>query len=153
MNTFLLIVHGLVAVALLGAVTHQATAALRGHGPGGASFVRRYVAVNQRTFTRAVVCLFVATLMLGAIIYPYYRLNVRIDFEDMGLARAVGLFELKEHFAGIALGVLPLYALAWRSELADTHRPLRVAIALLLVFVVWWNFIVGHVLNNIRGFA
>jgi len=22
----------------------------------------------------------------------------------------------------------------------------------LLAFIVWWNFLVGHILNNIRGF-
>jgi len=23
----------------------------------------------------------------------------------------------------------------------------------MLAFVVWWNFLVGHILNNIRGFG
>jgi len=23
----------------------------------------------------------------------------------------------------------------------------------MLAFIVWWNFLVGHILNNIRGFG
>lgn len=153
MSTVLLIIHGLVAVALLGAITHQTVSVVRWGGARSATFTSRYVHVNQRTFTRAVIALFLASLILGMIIYPYYRLNVRIPFEEMRLAAAVGVFELKEHFAGIALAVLPLYAWAWRHEAAETHHSLRVALTLILAFVVWWDFVIGHILNNIRGFV
>jgi hypothetical protein len=78
-------------------------------------------------------------------------LNARIPFEEMSLGWAIGLFELKEHFGGIGLGLLPQYAYTWRTELADTHRRDRIAITLLLSFIVWGNFLVGHVVNNIRG--
>jgi hypothetical protein len=27
------------------------------------------------------------------------------------------------------------------------------ALTLMLAFIVWWGFLVGHVLNNIRGFG
>ena len=153
MNTVLLIAHGLVSVALIGAITHQAVSVLRTSVPRGTSFVDRYTAVNQKTFTCAVIVMFLASFILGAVIYPYYRLNVRIPFEEMRLAAAVGVFELKEHFAGIALGVLPLYALVWRPEAAETQRVMRIALTWLLAFVVWWNFVIGHILNNIRGFV
>jgi hypothetical protein len=149
----LLIAHGLISVALLGAITHQAVSVSREGVQRGTSFTARYVAVNQRVFTRAVIVLFLASFILGAVIYPYYRLNVRIPFEEMQLAAAVGVFELKEHFAGIALGMLPLYALVWQPEAVEAHRTLRIALTLLLAFVVWWNFLIGHILNNIRGFV
>jgi len=151
--TVLLIIHGLVAVALLGAITHQAVSVVRGSGPRSTSFTSRYTGVNQRAFTHAVIVLFLTTLVMGAIIYPYYRVNVRISFEEMRLAAAIGVFELKEHFAGIMLGALPLYAWAWRPEAAETRRSLRVALTLMLAFVVWWDFLIGHILNNIRGFV
>ena len=67
------------------------------------------------------------------------------------MAWAIGLFELKEHFGGIGLGVLPLYVYTWRAEQADSHRRDRVVLTVLLALIVWWNFIVGHVVNNIRG--
>jgi hypothetical protein len=150
---FLLIVHSLVGVALLGALTHQSVSTLRGGSVRGGSFVNRYSAVNQRTFTTAVVLLYVVGLLLGATIYPSYRLEVRIPFEEMSLGWAVGLFEMKEHFAGIGLGLLPLYASLWREDLNPTDHRNRVAITLVLAGIVWWAFIIGHVLNNIRGLS
>jgi hypothetical protein len=152
--TALLILHGLIAVALLGAITHQLVSLVRGRATArNGTFVDRYTGVNQTTFTIAVACLYVAGITLGAIIYPSYRLNVRIPFEEMRLGWAVGLFELKEHFAGIGLGVLPFYVYVWRAEFAETHRRARLAMTMLLAGIVWWDFLVGHVLNNIRGFG
>ena len=151
MAVFWLVLHGLVGVALLGALTHQSVSTLRGRAASGVAFLDRYAGARDRTFTAAVVVMFVAELVLGAIIYPAYRLGVRIPFEEMSLGWAVGAFELKEHFAGLGLAVLPYYAYTWKPEVAQTLRVDRVAITLLLAFVVWWDFLVGHVLNNIRG--
>ena len=153
MYTFLLIVHGLVAVALLGAVTHQSVSMLRVRKARSGSFIDRYTGVNQKTFAIAVLVLYVASLALGAIIYPKYRLDVRIPFEEMDLRWAVGIFEMKEHFAGIGFGALIAYAVSWRADSSQDYAPLRFALTLVLTFIVWCDFLVGHVLNNIRGFA
>jgi hypothetical protein len=151
MTLSLLILHGLVGVALLGAITHQAVAMLRTPGARGTSFAARYSAVPHGGFTGAVALLFVVEVALGALIYPDYRLDVRIPFEEMALGWAVGLFEVKEHFGGIALGVLPLYAWLHRSGAAAARGADRTAVTLLLAFVVWFDFLTGHVLNNLRG--
>jgi hypothetical protein len=153
MSTLLLIVHGLVAVALLGAITHQLVSALWRRPSRGDTFIHRFAGVSQRTYTAAVAYLYLATVVLGAVLYPDYRLNVRVPFEEMFLGWAIGLFELKEHFAGIGLCVLPLYAYTWRPQNIETHRRDRIAVTVLLGFIVWWDFLVGHVLNNIRGLA
>lgn len=153
MVTTLLILHGLVGVALLGAITHQTVSVLRRREARSGSFLNRYTGVNQRTFTIAVLCLYPAVVLIGAIIYPSYRLNVRIPLEEMSLGWAVGLFELKEHFGGIGLALLPMYAYTWRGEAAESHRRDRTALTLLLTFIVWGDFLIGHVLNNIRGFG
>ena len=146
-----LIVHGLLAVTLLGAITHQIVAALRAKPARGPSFIEHYTGVNQRVFTWAVVMLYGTTTLSGAIIYPSYRLNVRIPFEEMSLGWAVGLFELKEHFGGLGLCLLPLYAWLWQPQQMQSHARDRLAITAILGFIVWWDFLVGHVLNNIRG--
>jgi hypothetical protein len=151
MVTALLILHGLVGVALLGAITHQAVSLLRRRTMRSGSFIDRYTSVSQRSFTTAVVTLYVAGVTLGAVIYPNYRLNVRIPFEEMRLGWAIGLFELKEHFAGIGISLLPLYAFSWKEDAGETQARGRLALTLLLGFIVWWDFLVGHVLNNIRG--
>jgi hypothetical protein len=147
-----LILHALIGVALLGAITHQTVSMLRHRSVRGGSFINRYMSVNQRAFTSAVVALYVTNVILGGIIlYPPYRLEVRIPFEEMGLGWAIGIFELKEHFAGIGLALLPLYLWLWRPEIAESHRSGRIAITSIIAFIVWWDFIIGHVLNNIRG--
>src|ERR1700753_3388698 len=74
----LLILHGLVGVALLGAITHQSVALLRRGAARRGSFVERYAAVGQRTFTVAVMVMYVIGVVLGGLIYPAYRLDVRI---------------------------------------------------------------------------
>ena len=147
----LLILHGLVGVALLGAITHQMVSVFRRRAVRSGSFFDRYTGVNQRVFTTAVVALYVTNVLLGATIYPSYRLDVRIPFEEMGLGWAIGMFELKEHFAGIGLSLLPLYLWLWKPEIADSHRNGRIAISLIIASIVWWDFLVGHVLNNLRG--
>jgi hypothetical protein len=150
-----LIVHGLLAVTLLGALTHQLVALLWGVGKTvqSSSFVNHYRAARQQLFTRAIVALYIVTLVLGATLYPAYRLDVRIPFEEMSLGWAVGSFELKEHLAGLGLGLLPLYAYLWRPQFNDSHRRDRTLVSAFLAGVVWFDFLVGHVLNNIRGLA
>jgi hypothetical protein len=32
-------------------------------------------------------------------------------------------------------------------------RATRVALTSILAFIVWWSFLIGHVVNNIRGFG
>jgi hypothetical protein len=111
----LLIIHGVVAAALLGAVTHQALSVLRRSADRNGSFFDRYAAVRPPSFTAAIVILYVLNVGIGAVLYPSYRLNVRSPLEEMSLAWTIGLFELKEHFGGIGLGVLPLYVYTWRA--------------------------------------
>lgn len=160
MTTLLLILHGLAAVALLGALTHQMVAMLRADAAVQAdvvarrsSFTGRYVSVGHRGFTSAIIVLFIVSFLLGALIYPAYRVDVRIPFEEMSMFWAVGLFEIKEHWGGIGLGVLPLYVYVWRAEQLASRRRDRIAVTALLTIIVWTDFLVGHVLNNIRGLA
>jgi hypothetical protein len=91
--------------------------------------------------------------MLGGIIYADYRLEVRVVVEQLGLWSQNGAFELKEHFAAVGLGLLPAYWYYWGQPLAQEHARTRAALTTTLAFIVWWNFLVGHVLNNIRGFG
>ena len=151
MIPLLLILHSLVGVALLGATTHQSYSLLRRSSRNVDSFLARYGSVNQASFTGVIALLFVMNVLLGALLYPKYRLEVRIPFEEMQLGWAVGIFELKEHFAGLGLGVLPLYTRAWRKASDGADLKLRIGLTLTLTLIVWWNFLVGHVLNNIRG--
>jgi hypothetical protein len=148
----LLIVHGLLAVVLLGAITHQALSLAPGAAAvGSRSFVGRFRNVNPGAYTNAIVVLFVITAIGGGLLYPQYRLDVRTALEDMQMRAANGVFEIKEHLAAIGLGLLPTYWLFWRAPLAPEQALARRSLTWLLAFIVWWNFLVGHVLNNIKG--
>jgi hypothetical protein len=151
-TTALLILHGLCAVALLGAITHQAASVLLPARKPAASFTGRFRGVSGGSYVDAVVVLYIVTALLGAIIYGEYRISVRTVIEQLEMRSANGVFELKEHFAAIGVGLLPVYWYAWREPLG-THGRTRAVLTALLAFVVWWSFLVGHVVNNIRGFG
>lgn len=145
----LLIVHGLLATALLGAITHQVIvtfAAVRGRRE---NFVASVRGVRGHVYPSAVLGLYLLTFMLGAVIYPEFRVAVRTQW-DSGLPAATGLFEIKEHFAAVGLGVLPAYWASWRIT-TDQAPMARAAATALIATVVWYDFIAGHVLNNIDG--
>ena len=151
MITVLLIVHGLLAVTLLGAVTHQAFSVVPPAPPGKSSFFMRFRNVNGAAYAGPIVLLFVLTAIGGALLYPQYRIDVRTTLEDLQLRAANGVFEIKEHLVAIGLGLLPTYWLFWKAPLVPEQASARRYLTWLLAFVVWWGFLVGHVLNNIKG--
>jgi hypothetical protein len=151
MITVLLIVHGLLAVTLLGAVTHQALSVVPPSGPGKRSFFARFRGVNGAAYAGPIVALFLLTALGGALLYPQYRIDVRTTLEDLQLRSANGVFEIKEHLVALGLGTLPAYWLFWRTPLAADQASSRRYLTWLLAFIVWWGFVIGHVLNNIKG--
>jgi hypothetical protein len=82
--TILFTIHALLAIALLGALTHQAASVLmpvrRAAGAGGAApgFVTRFRAVHGAGYATAVCVLWIVTFFVGAWIYTKYRMYVRI---------------------------------------------------------------------------
>jgi hypothetical protein len=151
MITTLLILHGLLAAALLGAITHQAFSSAKRMPAAELSFIRRFRSVGAASYANAIVLLFVVTCVGGALLYPPYRLDVRPTLEDLDLRAANGVFEIKEHLAAIGLGLLPAYWFFWRQPLSAEGLVARRYLTWILAFVIWWNFLTGHVLNNIRG--
>jgi hypothetical protein len=147
----LLILHALIGAALLGALTHQSfSVARRPKAPSG-TFVGRFTGVNSPTFTNVIVLLFAVNVVLGGLLYPRYRVDVRPLLEDMQLRAANGVFETKEHFAAVGLGLLPAYWLFWRLPLSAESAAARKYLTWMLAFISWWNFLVGELLNNIKG--
>ena len=93
--SILLIIHGILAVFLLGAITHQAVGVSWPVTKRSSGFVNAIRGVNGMSYTNAVVVLFVVTFILGCIIYPTYRLNVRTVLQEYRLFKPEGSFELK----------------------------------------------------------
>ena len=50
----------------------------------------------------------------------------------------------------IGLALLPSYWYFWKKapEFSTTRR----ALVAIYFFTIWYNFIAGHILNNVRGF-
>jgi hypothetical protein len=151
--TTLLIIHGLLAVALLGAITHQAVAVWFPLRSSSRSFVARFRAVPSTSYVWAIIVLYAATFVLGAWIYTQYRFTSRLALEQLRFFKTVGIFELKEHIATIGLILLPAYWAFWRQPLSADYAVARKQVTLFLAAVVWANFLIGHVANNARGFG
>jgi hypothetical protein len=149
----LLIIHGLLAVALLGAITHQAVAVLWPARGAAGTFVTKFRAVPSTTYVTAIVALYLLTTVLGAVIYTHYTISARVAIIQLQLWKPYGLFEIKEHFAALGLAMLPAYWYFWRVPNAPGATKARGALTSLLAVVVWWNFLIGHIINNLRGFA
>ena len=153
MATILLILHGLVAVALLGAITHQTLAACVPPRAKPLSFFGRFRAVPGAAFTNAVVVLYLVSWLLGAIVYLYFKIDVQPNLERDRHWHAMGFLDLKEDFVAIGLGLLPPYWFCWRRPVDGQNALIRVAVTILLAFIISWSFLVGHVVNNIGGFG
>ena len=154
MATVLLILHGLVAVALLGAITHQTLAAWALTGVASRrSFFGRFRAVPAAGYANAVVILYLGTALLGAIVYLYFKVDIQPALERDRHWQAMGLFDLKEDFVAIGSGLLPAYWICWRKADAKDYYWTRLAVTAVLACIIWWGFLIGHVLNNIMGFG
>jgi hypothetical protein len=150
--SILLIIHGILAVFLLGAITHQAVGIAWPVTKKTTGFVSAVRGVNGMNYTNAVVILFLVTFVIGTIIYPTYRLNVRTVLQEYRDFKPEGMFELKEHYLAVSLALLPAYWYFWHSA-SEANRVARAILTCMIAFAVWWGFLTGHIINNIRGFG
>jgi hypothetical protein len=148
----LLITHGILAVLLLGAITHQAIAAAWPAAKRAPGFFNSLRSVNGMNYTNTVVVLFLVTFVLGLIVYPTYRVSVRTLLQEYHFYKPEGAFEMKEHLLALSLALLPIYWLLWRRPTGE-NRIARTAVTSIIAASVWWGFLTGHVINNIRGFG
>jgi len=149
--TIWLFVHLILAVGLLGALTHQAMAVALPVRQPSAGIVSRFRSVSAAGYATAVCVLWVLTFLVGSFIYTKYRTYIRIPLEEGHYYKTGGFFDFKENVATLGLVLLPAYWYYWRQPPAEAATAQRV-LTLLLALIVWWAFLVGHILNNIRGF-
>jgi len=150
--TTLLLFHGLLAAGLMGATIHQTLGVWWPPRSASGSFFARFRAVNVASYTNAIIIMFVIQAFVGGVLlYPTYRVSSRVVLEQLRLAAPVGIFDLKEHFSTIALGLLPAYWYYWRRPLSTEHANIRRFLTTIIAFTVCWNFLVGHFINNLRG--
>jgi len=147
----LVIVHGLLAFLLLGAITHQVVSVWAPVRATAGNFVERFRAVGSVNYVNAIILLYIVNASLGAIIYTNYRITARLTLEQGHYWKSFGAFELKEHLIAIGLGVLPAYWYFWQPSTNTGNIRARKLLTALLAFIIWWAFLAGHIVNNIRG--
>lgn len=147
----LVIAHGLLAFLLLGAITHQVASVWAPVRAGAGNFIARFRAVGSANYVTAIIVLYLVTAALGGFIYTNYRITARLTLEQGHFWKSFGAFEIKEHLLAIGVALLPAYWYFWQPSLAPGDLRTRKALTTLLAFIVWWAFLAGHVVNNIRG--
>jgi len=96
------------------------------------------------------------SFILGAIIYPTFRVRVRYEYFDKELPWATMLFEIKEHYAAIALlPVLALYVISSRLDFTrheDRHYvPLCFCLLVVILIALFYNAVAGWYLGTLRS--
>lgn len=138
----LLILHGICGCALTGAATHEWLWSLR--------YLRgRFERVRQeRLFLKVSFSLFAITYALGLILYPSYKVQVRLAHLDVAAPWVGRLFDIKEHAMALVLASLcAQLLLASRLHPAQHRRPALVgsyvALASWNAALIWLAAIVG----------
>jgi branched-subunit amino acid transport protein AzlD len=145
-DVIMLVIHLLVAVFALGAVTHYWWAMLG-----------RPVKLDRLTrYAKWMAVSYPLAWLTGVVIYPTY--NVLVRKPPRGLLEAtarwaVGLFEIKEHVGTIALVMLPLLVLCARryERLSRAERITHVLATWVFTLFVYYSFIAGAIVTNTKG--
>ena len=148
LRRLLLVLHAGGSIVLVGAATHHALQMrhyLRGR------FGREKL---EKTYAKVVSVAYVVTFVLGALLYPSYRVHVRGYHLDRHAPAFAALFDVKETYASLALVVaVALGALACTLRPAETPALVRVyaVMSLIVCAVVWFNVIAGLLVVSARG--
>jgi hypothetical protein len=138
--TILLIVHGLLAIALLGALTHQAVSVLMPVRQTAGNFVDRFRAVNGAAYATAICVIWLLTFFMGMWIYTKYRVYVRIPMEQDGFWKTVGFFDFKEHMATLGLLMLPAYWFFWKNARNPAYEGARKGTTVMVASIAGSSF-------------
>ncbi len=142
----LLVLHAAVAVALAGAATHNGLlglSSLRGRPPR----VRL-----ERFYPSAVLWLFLASVLIGALLYPSFRVDVRAAYLDEAMPLGTRLFEFKEHLVAMGLfAAVVQRVLAGRDEMTAADRLLFDVARVAVMLVVFYAGLVGFFLVSVKS--
>ncbi len=144
----LLIVHALAGIALLGSTTHNAVL-LVGYLRGRFGRVKL-----EKLYVRIQLAAYLATFLLGSVIYPAYRIYVRAAVFDRHAVWASNLFDIKENLAAMGLPLVVAFALLSRTiapRRGEPWMPVYTVMGLSLAALVWIVFLAGLVVVSERG--
>lgn len=148
---YLLFFHALVSVVLAGALAHLVWRLIE-YFTG----MRRFLSL-PRLHASIVSISYTIVFILGALVYPPFRINVRHEYFDKTLPWATGLFEAKEHLASLGfMAVIALAALLWTLPKKPEHAqnrvlPLVAGLTVFVTVVVGYSAWAGWFLNTLKG--
>lgn len=135
--------HASAAVALLGASVHNGVICVR-HRLGWP--VRRKL---RRLYPTLVLPLFALTLLLGAYLYPEFRVHVRAEYLDAAMPWATIAFEVKEHLVSLAGLTLLMQVGLLRTR--DADGPWFDGAGVFVAFATVYSGLVGLWLVSVRS--
>jgi hypothetical protein len=144
----LLMLHLLVTFALIGSMSHNLLIVI-GYMRG--KFNKRKLEIF---YAKISLWIYAITYVLGALIYPAFRVYIRGDFFDPSLPWATGLFEVKEHWGALGLAFFFAYYILRRNFDPEAEREklyLYVPLCLLLNLILWYKTIIGCYLAIVKG--
>jgi len=144
----LLLVHLFATFVLVGSMTHNLLIVV-GYVRG--KFGRQKL---EWLYVRVSLWAYVIVYVIGALIYPAFRIYIRHDFLDPQLPWATGLFEVKEHWGAVGLALLFVYYFLRKSFRPAEEKDklfLYVALCLLLNIILWYKVIVSCYLTLLKG--
>jgi hypothetical protein len=146
--SLLLLAHLFATFVLVGSMTHNLLIVvkyLRGKF-GWQKLEWLYVRVSLWTYT--------IVYVIGALIYPAYRVYIRHDYFDPQLPWATGLFEAKEHWGAVGLAMFFVYYFLRKNFKPAEEKDklfLYVPLCLLLNIILWYKVVVGCYLTLLKG--
>ncbi len=144
----LLLAHLFVTIVLLGSLTHNLLIVVK--------YVRGKFGRQKLEwfYVRLSFWSYVIVYVLGALIYPAFRVYIRADCFDPKLPWATGLFEVKEHWGSLGLVLFFVYYYLRKSFEPDVEKDklwFYVPVCVLLNVIVWYKIIVGCYLSLLKG--
>jgi hypothetical protein len=144
----LLLLHLFVTFVLVGAMTHNLLIVI--------DYLRGKFNRHKRELLYVKVSLYsyVIVYVLGALVYPAFRVYIRGETFDPLIPWATGLFEVKEHWGALGLAFFFVYYLMRKNFTPQTEKAklfLYVPLCFLLNIIVWYKTIVGCYLSILKG--
>ncbi len=144
----LLLAHLFATFVLVGCLTHNLLIVLKYiRGKFGRQKLELY-------YARVSFWSYVIVYVLGALIYPAYRVYIRADYFDPQLPWATGLFEVKEHWGAVGLALFFVYYRLRRNFQPEVEKEklwFYVPLCVLLNVIVWYKVVVGCYLSLLKG--
>lgn len=144
----LVVLHLLATLVLVGAMTHNLVIVV-GYVRG--RFGRKKL---ERFYVKVSLWAYAIVYGIGALAYPAFRINTRKELFDPLMPWATGLFEVKEHWAGLGLALFVAYYFLRRGfepKIDKEKLYLYVPLCLMLNVILWYQVIIGCYLALLKG--